>query len=120
MKASNHRQRQWPPTIKDFRDPAPRTDQRLKILAREVHLLHSESDGIYGIRWINGMMFRLIVMDQNEQNIETVPLGRTRLRFPKILDFAQRGVVVSFSPNWMNVHVAPFQHQSGRIARAYR
>lgn len=120
MKTTNHRQRQWPAAIENLRDSPPRAKQRLEILAREIHLLHSESDGIYGIRWVNGVMFRLIVVDQNEQNIKTVRLTCTRLRSPQIFDFAYRGVVVSFSPNWMNVHVAPFQRQSGRIARAYR
>jgi hypothetical protein len=33
-------------------------------------------------------MLRLIVVDQNEQNIKAVPLGCPRLRAPKIFDFA--------------------------------
>ena len=88
MKATNHRQRQWPAAIENLRDSTPGTKQRLEILAGEIHLLHSESDGIYGIRRINGVMFRLIVVDQNEENIKTVPLRRTLLRSPQIFDFA--------------------------------
>ncbi len=88
MKTTNHRQRQWPAAIENLRDSTPRTKQRLEILAREIHLLHSESDGVYRIRWVNGVMCRLIVVDENEQNIKTVPLRCTRLRSPQTFDFA--------------------------------
>jgi len=90
MKTTNHRQRQGPLAVDDFRHSTTRANQWLQILARQIHLFHSKLDGIDRIWRVNRMVFRLVVLDQHQRNVQFITLRCVPLRAPQPVNAFKR------------------------------
>jgi len=108
MKFPDHFKRQRPATVDHLSDATSRADEGLKIFARQVHLFHAEFDRLNRIRRVDRMVLSLVILSENQEHIQDIPVRGPGLCTPKTLDIGKSLVVVSFGLNGMDVHAAPF------------
>ena len=76
MKVSYHGQREFPAPVEDVRNPAPVADTGFQVLSRQVHLLHPEFYGLHGIWRRDPVMFALIILNEDQQDIQFITCFR--------------------------------------------
>ena len=86
MQAADHRNRQSALSIQNLGDAGARAYNLLQVPSREPLLLHTEFDGLNGIRWVHWVVLRLIGIDEGREHIQSVTVGRSRLGAPKALN----------------------------------
>src|SRR5712692_3989610 len=103
MQSPDHADRQATLAIEHLGNTRTRSDQRLKVLARQSLLRHPEFDRFDRVGRINGKMRRLVSVDQGCEHVETIARRGTQPGAPQALDLAQRGLVVLLRANGLDV-----------------
>jgi hypothetical protein len=79
-------------------------DERNEIARRKPILVHVILDRLDGVRKIEWIMSALPGLNQRDEHVEAIPLGRVALRHHQSLDFRKGTPVVALRLDWYDVH----------------
>src|ERR1700733_730593 len=107
---------EWPFTAQDLRSARTRSDQPSQVALAVSSLVHTKSNRLDRVRWIDRPVIRFVNFNQRSEHVETIGFGRSPLRFAGEIrfDLPERPIVIGFRLDRANVHF--FHHTlSGSI-----
>jgi hypothetical protein len=107
MQPADHSQGERAFAVEDLGHSPPAAEDRLQIPARQALLFNSKRDGIDRIGQIDGVVGKLVGLDQSRQDIQPVSVRRATLCTPESAQHADRFLIVSFCPNGLQVRHDP-------------
>src|ERR1017187_8410018 len=120
VQSANHVQRKSTLSTHDFMDPTAGADDADQCAGVPTLLLQAETNCLNRIRRVHGKVLILVSVYQGDQHLQAIAIRGAFLRTPETVDFLQGSAVVCWSPNRLNLHVAPSSRQSNRTRRDCR
>src|SRR5687768_16687957 len=96
MKTPHHVDAEGALSIQNFRDAPTAADDGLEVTPGQAALLQPDLDGLDGIGRVDGPALRLICLDQGDENVQPITLGRTMIGFHQVFDLRQGASVIAF------------------------
>ncbi len=104
VQAADHFQAQFALAVKHFAHTGFGANDLHQVLLLIAHLLHPELNGLYRIRRFNGVMFLLVLLNKEPEDIELIPFLGARLRVKDLLQALKGPLVVPLCFNGCNIH----------------